>query len=322
MRKAIQFFLRLFISIGIISFLFSKIDRQNFFNIVKALDIKILIGAFLVFLLSNFLGLYRWKNILDAMEIDFYFKDILSSFSAGLFFNLLLPSAIGGDILRSLDFIARTHKPKEVLSSIFLDRLSGYIGLDIVLISSLIIGYRLIKDKDILWITSIFSIFLILILLFLFNNFLYSKLNYLLSLFKNRFFYILKEIHQCIYYFKNKKFIVLFNLSISLIIQLLLCFVFFIISLSLGISIKIEYFFIFIPIIGVITILPISLGGLGLREASTIFFFSKIGIPKDICLAMALINSIFFMILACLGGIIYVFTLHLRRIQPYKELSI
>ncbi|MCM8758086.1 MAG: flippase-like domain-containing protein, partial [Candidatus Omnitrophica bacterium] len=203
MRKIIQLFLRLFISIGILFFLFSKIDKQNFLNIIKALDVKVLIFAFFVFLLSNLLGLYRWKNILDAIGINFYFKDILSSFSAGLFFNLLLPSAIGGDILRSLDFIARTHKPKEVLCSIFLDRLSGYIGLDIVLIFSLIIGYRFIKDKDILWIASVFSIFLLLILFFLFNNFLYSKLNYLLGLFKNRFFYILKEIQQYIYYFKD-----------------------------------------------------------------------------------------------------------------------
>jgi len=74
------------------------------------------------------------------------------------------------------------------------------------------------------------------------------------------------------------------------------------------------YFFIFLPVIGAITLLPISLGGLGLRDATTIFFFAKIGVGKDLAFAMSLLSFSFLLFYGSIAGLIYFITVNHRKL--------
>ncbi|MCM8791968.1 MAG: flippase-like domain-containing protein [Candidatus Omnitrophica bacterium] len=314
--------LRVLVSISILIFLFLRIEIKDFLKIVGSLKVGLLFLAFLFFLISHILWFWRWRIILKALNVDFNFHTVLSSFAAGLFFNLVLPSTLGGDFLRITDFSQKTKRPKEIISSVFLDRLSGYVGLELVLIISLIFGYHLVNDKNVFLVVSIFSFTLIFLLFLLFNSFLYSKINRFLHLKKNKFFSYISALYDCVYYFKRKKGMILKNLFLSLAIQLLIPLVYFIIALALGKTINWIYFFIFIPVISVIIILPLSIGGLGLREMAMVYFFSQAGLPKDISLVVSLIGSVFLLIVSCLGGIIYASMLHTGRIQHNQKFRI
>jgi len=262
--------------------------------------------------------------LLKALKIYLPLKRVISSFSAGIFFNLFLPSTIGGDLMRSIDLAAHTKRPKEVIATVFLDRLSGYIGLVTLALVSLLMGWKFIPDKkNVLLAVIIITGLLIAILFILFNRFVYSMINKLLhspNAGKTR--ELLKNLHQEIHYFKRHKKIIIYNLIISLLIQAAGPFTFFIIALSLGIKVHLIYFFVFLPIIGAITLLPISIGGLGLREVTTTIFFAKVGVSHNLAIAMALINSLFIFICGGLGGLIYVLTVHHRWIQHHKTSSI
>ncbi|MBM3255830.1 MAG: hypothetical protein FJZ08_05970 [Candidatus Omnitrophica bacterium] len=89
-------------------------------------------------------------------------------------------------------------------------------------------------------------------------------------------------------------------------------------ALSLGVNINPIYFFIFIPVVGAITLLPISIGGLGVRENITVLFFASVGVSHNLALAISLLNSFFILIFGLIGGLAYVLTLRYRRIQRYK----
>ena len=316
-RRILGIVLRAIISFGILIFLFFRIKLKSFLDIINTADLGILLFAFFLFLVSNILCFVRWQMILKGLKINFYPLILLSSFSGGLFFNLFFPSTIGGDFLRITDLSLRTQKTKEVFSSVILDRLSGYLALDFIIIFALLFGHRIILDKKIFFIVIGFSILLITLLFILFNNFLYTKLSNFLSLFKNRFFSILVDVHNCIYQFRYQKAIILKSFFVSLLSQLIGIGVAFMVALSLNKLINIGYFFLFVPLIGAITTLPVSIGGLGLREALFIFFFGSIGLSRDFCLALSLLNFVFILIISSLGGIIYAFTLHLGRIQHH-----
>jgi uncharacterized protein (TIRG00374 family) len=231
-----------------------------------------------------------------------------------------LPSTIGGDLVRSIDLAAYTNRPREVVATVLLDRLSGYVGLVIVTLLAVFLGGKFVQDKSILLSITIIAAPLIVILLVLFNEFLYSKVNKLLhSPSAGRIRNAIKNLHQEIYYFKQNKKVMLNSLIISLSGQAISSLTFYIISLSLGIKINLIYFFIFIPIIGAIAMLPISIGGLGLRDATTIFFFAKAGVNKDLAFAMSLLNFFFIVLYAAIGGIIYALTVHHRRLQHHKS---
>jgi len=254
---------------------------------------------------------------LQAFSIQVPFKRILASFAGGIFFSSLLPSTIGGDFVRSFDLAMHTKKAKEVVATVILDRLSGCIGLLIVVIFALIFGWRYAQDNIILLPISIIASILILLLLVLFNNFVYSRVNsFLNSPRAGKIRGTLAQLHDEIYRFRDDKKTLVYNLSLSVLIQLGSPLSFYITSRALHQEVNVAYFFIFLPIIGAITLIPISIGGLGLRENMTVIFFKKAGMVTDLAATMSILNSLFILILAGFGGLIYVFTIHRRRIQP------
>ena len=164
----------------------------------------------------------------------------------------------------------------------------------------------------------ILSAHLFFILLVLFNRYSFAKVNKLFDSFKaTRIRESIKNLHQEIHVFREHKKMILHNLALSFLIQALSPISSYFIGLSLGLKISMLYYFIFVPIIGAITMLPISLGGLGLRDATTIFFFAKVGVSKDLAFAMSLLGFAILVVYGALGGLVYVLTVHHRRIQHH-----
>jgi uncharacterized protein (TIRG00374 family) len=314
-KKILFLLARACISVALLVFLFKQVDIKSLLGVIKNADKALLLAAFLVSFLNYILGFLRWSMLLLAYKIRVPFRRLVVSYSGGIFFNALLPSTIGGDLVRTIDLAHFSKKPRESVATVLLDRLSGYTGLVIVALLAVLLSGEIIYAKSILVFIAAITGILIFILLVLFNPFIYSKINRLLgSLFLGRISRALKNLHQEIHTFKDRKKSILGNLGFSLLIQAVNPLVFYLLSLALGIKVNLLYFFIFVPIVGAVTLLPVSIGGLGLREAAVIFFFAQAGVSKDMALAASLSSSVFLLIYAGLGGLIYVFALRYRRL--------
>lgn len=328
-KKTVSILLRIGISIALLVFLFKQADEKLMFETVKRADKHLLFLAFAILSANYVLCLYRWQMLLKAADVHLSLKRTIIAFSGGIFFSLFLPSSIGGDFVRSIDLAAYTKKPRQVVASVLLDRLSGYVGLVILTLIAVCIGWDLIHDNSVVISVCILTALLVVILLVLFNKFIYSKIHWLLrpsgsdySAEEGRRLPVLDKIlvslqnlHREIHYFRQHKKIIFNNLALSAIVQATTPVSFYFISMALGLKIKLIYFFIFLPIIGAVTLLPISIGGLGLRDAMTIFFFAKIGVAKDMSFAMSLLSFVFLLVYGGIGGIIYVLTVRHRRLQ-------
>jgi len=315
-KKIFSILLRVGISLLLLIFLFRQADEKSLLEIIKNVNKPLLLVAFLVFFLTYFLGLWRWIMLLKAVKIDLPIQRVITSYSGGIFFSLFLPSTIGGDFLRSVDLSVHTKKPKEVIATIFLDRLSGYIGLVVLALLAMFLGWKILEDNSVLISLGIIIGLLVVILLAFFNKFLYSKINrFLKSPNAGKIKDLICNLHEEIHLFRDKPKVVVKNILISIVVQAVPPVTFYIIAFSLGVKISFAYFFIFIPIIGAISLLPISIGGLGLRDASTIFFFAKVGVGKNLAFAMSLLSFSFILFYGAVGGLIYVLTVHNRRLQ-------
>lgn len=318
-KQVFSVFLRISISVLLLWWLFRQVDRHSLLEIVRNANKPLLGLAFCFFFIVYTVTLFRWKMLLDAIDMGLTLKRVLISFSGGIFFNLFLPSSIGGDMMRGIDLAAYTKRAREVVATIFLDRLSGYIGLVIMAMFSLAIGWGLIQDTGVLLCVAIIAGILIAALLVLFNNSTYRIVNGLLrSPNAGKIRASITNLHQEIHLFREKRSLMFKNILLSLIVQVGGIASFYSIALAIGIKINMIYFFIFLPVIGAISMLPISIGGLGLRDATTIYLFAKAGVAKDLAFAMSLLNFSFILLFGLIGGLIYVLTVHHRRIQPHK----
>lgn len=321
-KNILSIILRVCVSVILLVFLFkfNKIDLGVLITDIKGADKLFLITGFSVFSLGYIFGFLRWRMLLKAAGIIIPLKKLISTYSGGVFFSIFLPSTIGGDVLRTADLAEHTKKAKDVFATVFLDRLSGYIGLVIVILFAFLLGTKLVLDRVVLTSVAAIIILLLVVLLVLFNNYIFSKITRFLSApDAGKIREAIKDIHQKIHVFRNHKRIIIYNLILSFIIQLIFPVSTYLIGFSLGIKLNFIYFLIFLPIISAITLLPISIGGLGLREGLFVLYFAKAGVIKQLALAMSLLSFSFVVFYGAIGGLIYVLTVHHRRVQCNQQ---
>ncbi|MDD4954164.1 MAG: lysylphosphatidylglycerol synthase transmembrane domain-containing protein [Candidatus Omnitrophica bacterium] len=318
-KKIFSILSRVAISAALLFFVFRQVDEKALLGTLKNVNLPLLVLAFLIFFLVYLLCIFRWQMLLKALGIHLPLKRVIISASGGYFFSLFLPSTIGGDLMRSIDLAAHTKKTHEVIATVVLDRLSGFVGLVLLALLSLLFGWRYTQDKSVLLSIGMITLVLVGILFTIFNSFVYSKISKLLrSPGAGKIRQLLTDLHDELHYFKHHKKVIVYNLFFSVLVQIMPPLSFYAAALALGLKINIIYFFVFLPIIGAITLLPISLGGLGLRDATTIYFFAQIGVSRDLAFAMSLLNFFFVLIYGIIGGLIYALTVRHRRIQHHQ----
>ena len=86
-------------------------------------------------------------------------------------------------------------------------------------------------------------------------------------------------------------------------------------GLALGMDPGLVYFVCFQPVAAVLAAVPISIGGLGVREGTLVGLFSSVGIGQELSTAMSLLGYIAGILASLLGGIAFV----ARRTEAARE---
>lgn len=294
-------------------FLFGKTDLKGLFEVVRHSDGLKMAFAFLIFLFLNGLVLVRWHLLLKGLNFDVGIGRVCLSYLSSLFFNLVLPSTIGGDTVRTLDISNHTKSHSSaILATVILDRVSGFLGLMTVLIISLLFNFRLLGDRTILLATVILCGLVLFVIGVMFSRRFFDFLFVHLPFKKiKEYFY---KIHDATSSYRNKGGILWGAWFFSVVIQGGLSVVYFGVAQAIDLHLNFIYFLIFVPVITAFSVLPISIGGLGLRDTASVYLFSKIGVIPEKAFALSLTNFGFMFILGLLGGLSYVFTLHRRRV--------
>jgi uncharacterized membrane protein YbhN (UPF0104 family) len=224
------------------------------------------------------------------------YSRLLSLFFIGSFFNTFLPGRVGGDVIKTLYLYRDTGKGGTSIASVFMDRYMGLVAIVVISLIAFIGGYSYIKDTEIVWLIPLaLSIFLVV-------NFILWWVNWGKIKFLNAFYVPLME-------YKTRKRIIYNALLLSLIIQVISILEVYLLSLSIGLKVPIIYFFIFVPIISVISAIPISIAGLGVRETGFTALFKMVFSDLGVTSAQAVSLSVLLFAVMCLinliGGIEY-----------------
>ncbi len=315
-KNLFSFFIRIFLSFVLMAWLFSKIDLAKMGEVLKSADLRFIGLALIIFLAINFVLLIRWFVFIVALGLKVKFFDVLRNFFIGLFCNLFLPSAIGGDIVKAFGLSRHSEHKARVVASVILDRLSGFGGVVLVAIVAFCLGNRWVNDAAILWMIAALTLFSLGVFIFLLNEKLYSAACQIF----NRIPRVKKAfmgLHNDFALVKGKPKEVAITVGLSCLTQVVLAVIFFLILRGLNHELSLIYFLIFSPLVCVAAALP-SIGGLGVREFGWVYFLSKMGVASDVSLSMSLISFLFMVIVGLLGGLIYVVTVSSGRVQ-YRQ---
>ncbi len=268
------------VGLFILVYIIYKTGIKNIYDTFLTANPYYILISFIVLLLSMFLLAFKWFVILKFQNINVGLWYIFKLYMIGVFYGTISP-ARSGSIIRASYLANKTNRPVgEYLSSILLERI---MDLFVILIFS-IIGCILLSKYLSNWLPAIlvsFFIFLILsVFLFkknlnkLFLQFIYK------FLIPERFKEKSKEIYHAFYsnLLSIKKIIIC--LLLTIITWSFLGIYLFILSKAYSINISLFYMILILAITTVISLIPITVGGLGTREASLIFLFSLFNVPS------------------------------------------
>jgi hypothetical protein len=229
-----------------------------------------LVLSFFVYSLQAF----RWKFIIDALVIDnvpgikTFFKFIL----VGTFWSTILPSALMGDVLKGGLLGARYKQKKIYVSAILLAKVMGLGSLFLICVS---FSYNILAQNQLIILFSIFAFFLFLFLLL-----------------RNRIFKLfLNKIGITNEHLSLRQLCIIFINSLT--IQFMGIASFYFLLCAFGAQINLWQVLSIYPLVSIVSLLPISIGGIGVREGTAIALFTHFTQIRSDIIFQASISIVF-----------------------------
>lgn len=246
---------------------------------------------------SNAVAAGRWFLIMKKIDFVSPFSFYLGSYFKGTFFNQGLPTSIGGDGLRILD-CTRNGRTEDAFYGVFIDRIIGLAGLLLLNIAALLYN-RTILPRDI-------STLLLSILLLLLVG--------LVSLFFLRYIRFFSGAHvlghlgrlsERYYQVYSTPLSTAIQLGLSMLTHLLAMAAFYILGQAMGLNYPLSVYLVLVPPVVLLTILPVSLAGWGIREGAMVGFFLLIGADKSKVVSFSLLYGITALVASLPGLVVY-----------------
>ena len=269
MKKWAPLFVQSLVSVTLLAWIFWKEDfRTRTWHVLTSADPGWLTAGFLAAGAGNLLGVVRWAIFLRVLGIRLPAWDVLRLSFVGLFFNNFLVGAVGGDAVKVVWLAAKGHGKTAALLSVIMDRMSGFGAL--VLCSLIFMLSRLdwlMRSAVVAGLIKGVFIYLVAVVgLTAFSLLMSAKglTSHLPRRFPGREMII--KFTEAYFQFVTawRQTLIASILSVAMLLAYFLTFYFS--ARAFGLQVPVEEFFAFMPAVDIISALPISLGGFGVRE--------------------------------------------------------
>lgn len=299
---------KLSFSFGLLWFLYRHISLREITAQLAGTDIQFLPLIFTILISNTYISTLKWHLLLKADTITVPIKSLFVSYMVGTFWNIFLPSNIGGDAYRMYDVSISSNNPAGSFASVFADRISGFLSLVIIAaVSSVVIFER----TPFVMILIIPFVMLGMLLIVLWGLYCQTPVKWVLRITRlDRLATVVrfteKFLDSFVRYRKQSGLVVIVML-ISFGFQFLTTFCVFVMALSINIHVPFVYFCAFVPLITLMEAIPISIYGVGVRDAGYVFFFGMAGLSPLQTRSLALLYLAITVCYALFGGILWAF---------------
>lgn len=278
-------FLKAAITIVIFYLISQSIEIDKIIPIVTNANLSLLIVAFILQTLAIFIAGIRWFLVMKKLNFPLPLNFYIKQYFIGMLFSQALPSSIGGDAYRIVALSRRKQSKTKSFYGVLIDRILGLLGLLLIVAIGLILNPDILPKEIYL---SVFVALLIGILLIL-SLLIFTKFSFL------KRFKFLQWVFSLSDYFRHNLHglsVLTSRMFISISIHLFVISCIYCIGLAIGLNQPLEVFLLFVPISLLLTLIPISFAGWGIREGAMVVLFTLVGSPKEVALATSILYGI------------------------------
>jgi len=258
-------------------------DVGDLFRLFSVDSVKPFVLALVCLAVSNFTACLQWKLLLERQGVHLTYGRLLKLYYVGLFFNNFMPGNVGGDVKKVYDI--RMQGGQDSVGAGFtatvFDRLYG---LFFVTIFTLAMGALFFAYDDaqraFLWP----SVWIFLGFCTMFAALFSRRLGNLCCLamskvlpcrVQERVIHMFNRFRD----FRSVKLWIQISL-LSVATQSLRILVHYFCGIAVGVALSISWYFYYIPLVAIVSALPISIGGFGPREFLAQSLFARAGVAS------------------------------------------
>lgn len=270
--------LRAAVSLGLIAVVFVSLDtdelRRNLAG-VSLLTIAVMVAIDIALRLFSAL---RWHVLFRPVNDASSLPEIARISFLASFFGQALPGVIGVEALRVYSLARSSKDSGGAFASVVADRVFGLVSLGLMVLIGILIGPQELKALMLMPLLVIAAMLLVLVVAVV-NP---SSRRILESLFPGAFIERLREwidkVYHCFDHYKSNVPLLAYSLLLALMFQFARVLLFYVAARMIGHNPDFIYFVAIVPAVMFASLLPISISGLGVREAGLVYLFSRFGV--------------------------------------------
>ena len=283
------------VSVGLLVLLFVLLPWGDVRAAIARMPLKVWLGVLALFSLGHLAGVQKWRLLLQAGRGRIGYADALRCYGAGLFANLCLPSIVGGDVLRAMMAGRITGRMEASFLSSIMDRVIDVGTLAILITAGAISARHALPGWGGEVLTAALAIGFgsaVITIPFVLRRPL-AKWPRKLRRPLGRALVALRHLAR-----KPGNAIAALAMSISIQSVFVLLNVW--IGTQLGISLALSVWFMAWPLAKVAGLMPISLGGLAVRDAT----FGALLVPLGVPMATGVVAALVWQTVMIAGGLL------------------
>ena len=311
MKKTLLTALQIAVTIGLLWWVFHDPERRSeMLAAAKLANVWWLGGGILVFFFCTIVATARWRILLAVQDINMTWLRTWQLFMIGMFFNLFMLGSTGGDVVKMfLTMREASNNKAAALLSVFMDRVIGMLALIFLSVAFLYFRYDLLNHAE--GSSTLLNLLLWLMaaaLLIIVGMFTVSALGWVHYLpqwtpLRGRIVEISAACHM---YAKGWR-LTIWAFLISFPLFGMFFTTFYCAARAFTDQLGIVDIFSVMPIVAVITAIPISVSGIGLRESLFVSLLAPFGVTAAVATLISVTGFLINTLGSLAGGLVFLF---------------
>jgi uncharacterized protein (TIRG00374 family) len=301
---------KIIVSVGLLAWLLHGVDLQRLWLAIRQASWWWLAAALGLYFLMLAVSAWRWSLLLHAQGVRVAGSRLLGSFLVATFFNNFLPSNIGGDVIRIRDTATAARSRTLAATIVLVDRLLGLLALVLTAALGATITREVLHSAAgplnpwLLWVG--FTIGAVISAqAFLTPKSLALLCRPLRAIHAEWVDQRLARITHALERFRTAPVALLGGAAGAIAVQLILVAFYVAIAYSMQIPVSPWHLAVIVPVSFVVQMLPISVNGFGVREATFVSYFALLGLPREAALLLSFVGAVLIMLWSLAGAAVY-----------------